>query len=39
MGCVEWEFALAKAPTTDSHSRDVEGGNAIPSVFKMGDGF
>lgn len=27
------EFALAKAPTNDSHLRHVEWGNAIPSVF------
>jgi hypothetical protein len=33
------EFGLAKAPVGDSHFTDVERGNAIPSVFDMGNGF
>jgi hypothetical protein len=34
-----WEFGLAKAPVGDSHLLDVERGNAIPSVFDMGNDF
>ena len=33
------EFGLAKAPVNGTHFVDVERGDAIPSVFDMGNDF